>query len=54
MIILLCGCDKCGLNAHSVDPDSMHRFIVDRPLVVLTGVCFQHVLYTVTLENNSL
>ena len=23
MIILLCGCNQCGLNAHSVDPDSM-------------------------------
>ena len=23
MIILLCGRDQCGLNAHSVDPDSM-------------------------------
>ena len=23
MIILLCGRDQCGLNVHSVDPDSM-------------------------------
>ena len=23
MIVLLCGCEQCGLNVHSVDPDSM-------------------------------
>ena len=35
MIILLCGRDQCGLNAHSVDPDSMcieSWPSVDRPL----------------------
>ena len=35
MIILLCGRDQCGLNAHSVDPDSMCTeswSSVDRPL----------------------
>ena len=35
MIILLCGRDQCGLNAHSVDPDSMRIeswSSVDRPL----------------------
>ena len=35
MIILLCGRDQCGLNAHSVDPDSMRIeswFSVDRPI----------------------
>ena len=35
MIILLCGCDQCGLNAHSVDQDSMRIeswSSVDRPL----------------------
>ena len=34
MIILLCGRDRCGLNAHSVDPDSMRIeswSSVDRP-----------------------
>ena len=34
MIILLCGRDQCGLNAHSVDPDSMcieSWSSVDRP-----------------------
>ena len=36
MIILLCGRDQCGLNAHSMDPDSMRIeswSSVDRPLV---------------------
>ena len=35
MIILLCGRDQCGLNAHSVDPDSVRIeswSSVDRPL----------------------
>ena len=35
MIILLCGRNQCGLNAHSVDPDSMRIeswSSVDRPL----------------------
>ena len=38
MIILLCGRDQCGLNAHSVDPDSMRIeswSSVDRPLVYM-------------------
>ena len=37
MIILLCGRDQCGLNAHSVDPDSMRIeswSSVDRPLMM--------------------
>ena len=36
MIILLCGRDQCGLNAHSVDPDSMRIeswSSVDKPSV---------------------
>ena len=36
MIILLCGRAQCGLNAHSVDPDSVRIeswSSVDRPLV---------------------
>ena len=36
MIILLCGRDQCGLNAHSVDPDSMRIeswSSVDRPYI---------------------
>ena len=40
MIILLCGRDQCGLNAHSVDPDSMRIeswSSVDRPLDELAG-----------------
>ena len=45
MIILLCGRDQCGLNAHSVDPDSMRIeswSSVDRPLVRAGAVtsCF--------------
>ena len=35
MIILLCGRDQCGLNAHSMDPDSMRIeswSSVDRPI----------------------
>ena len=42
MIILLCGRDKCGLNAHSVDPDSMRIeswSSVDRPLIILISSC---------------
>ena len=45
MIILLCGRDQCGLNAHSMDPDSMRIeswSSVDRPLVsvaVSVGRC---------------
>ena len=38
MTILLCGRDQCGLNAHSVDPDSMRIeswSSVDRPLRVI-------------------
>ena len=38
MIILLCGRDQCGLNTHSVDPDSMRIeswSSVDRPLVFI-------------------
>ena len=35
MIILLCGCDQCGLNAYSVDPPDSMRIeswsSVDRP-----------------------
>ena len=34
MITMLCGRDQCGLNAHSVDPDSMRIecwSCVDRP-----------------------
>ena len=41
MIILLCGRDQCGLNAHSVDPDSMcieSWSSVDRPLISLSKV----------------
>ena len=41
MIILLCGRDQCGLNVHSVDPDSMRieswsrvTTSVDRPLII--------------------
>ena len=36
MIILLCGCDQCGLNVHSEDPDSLwigSWSSVDRPSV---------------------
>ena len=47
MIILLCGRDQCGLNAHSVDPDSMRieSWSMDRPLnyirmYVITCICF--------------
>ena len=45
MVILLCGCDQCGLNAHSMDPDSMRIeswSSVDRPLVsffIFYSVC---------------
>ena len=41
MIILPCGCDQRGLNAHSVDPDSMRIeswSSVDRPLISLSKV----------------
>ena len=37
MIILLCGRDQCGLNVHSVDPDSMRIeswSSADRPKVL--------------------
>ena len=37
MIILLCGRDQCGLNAHSIESDSMRIeswSSVDRPLVM--------------------
>ena len=42
MIILLCGRDQCGLNAHSVDPDSMRIeswSSVDRPLYSIEMAC---------------
>ena len=42
MIILLCGRDQCGLNAHSVDPDSMRIeswSSVDRPLDAKFSYC---------------
>ena len=38
VIILLCGRDQCGLNTHSVDPDSMRIESwsnVDRPLIMV-------------------
>ena len=47
MIILLCGCNQCGLNAHSVNPDSMRIeswSSVDRPLHSLYFV--DTVIYT--------
>ena len=40
MIILLCGHDQCGLNAHSMDLDSMRIeswSSVDRPLQYLVN-----------------
>ena len=48
MIILLCGRDQCGLNAHSVDLDSMRIeswSSVDRPLQPLLSPGFSLLLH---------
>ena len=42
MIILLCGRDQCGLNAHSVDPDSMR--IESNIVFKETSNCWSNIL----------
>ena len=56
MIFLLCGRDQCGLNAHSVDPDSMRIeswSSVDWPIVADTALCMPGCILYLHLINTT-